>query len=673
MSVLQMQRFSICAMKKDRKAILEELQSLGVMEVDTSVLEGETLEKMDTLSQKQLFERTAATADQALDVLTEYEPEKTSMFSSLEGKALVEKQAYQETMDNKEQILVSANEILALNKQIAEGQAAIIRLETQMETLTPWLNLDVPISYSGTAKTATVIGSIGKDMTLTDIYSGIASQVGELEAVDVQIISASGSQTCVAATCLRPEAQLLEDALRALGFARPTQAADMVPADLKKQIEEEIANCKANVEETISKIRGKAKSRDDLKWFSDYYRVRAQKYDVLGTIPQSRQTFILSGFVPARQAQELAKRMEAGYDLIADIEEIPKEEEIPIVLDNGTFSGSVEGVIESYGLPTRFEFDPSKIMSVFYVFFFGLMLSDAGYGLVMFIACAVVLKKYPRMAQGMRSFLRMFMYCGLSTLVWGILFGGFFGDAINVVSRVFFGYEVGLKPLWFAPLDDPMKLLIFSMLFGLIHLFVGLGIKGYMYLKEKQFMDFFCDVVLWYVFLIGLIMMLLPSQMFVSMSQMDIVFSPAMNTLAKGLAIAGAVGLLLMSGRSSKNVVLRLALGAYDLYNVTGWLSDILSYSRLLALGLATGVIASVLNQMGSMAGGGVFGAIVFILVFIVGHLFNMGINVLGAYVHTNRLQYVEFFGKFYEGGGRKFAPFKAITNYVDIKEEKKI
>ena len=127
---------------------------------------------------------------------------------------------------------------------------------------------------------------------------------------------------------------------------------------------------------------------------------------------------------------------------------------------------------------------------------------------------------------------------------------------------------------------------------------------------------------------------------------------------------------IVVLGRAKKNVALRLALGAYDIYNVTGWLSDVLSYSRLLALGLATGVIASVINQMGSMAGDGIFGAIVFILVFIVGHTLNMAINILGAYVHTNRLQFVEFFGKFYEGGGKPFNPFKLNTKYVDVKEE---
>ena len=672
MSVLQMQRISICAMKKDRKAILEELQRLGVMEIETSRMPSEGLEKMDTLEDRQKFEKQASILDQALDVLQEYAPEKTSMLSSLEGKKLVERKVYQDVVSNRESILDTAQHILLMKKKEAEGKAEIVKLLAQKEALLPWLSLSVPMDYEGTKKTKVFIGSIGSVMTQEEVMAKIAEAAPDLTACDVEIVSADKDQTCLTAICLRTEADLLEEALRSAGFSRPAQTITEIPAKEVEKIEKRISEVGKEIADFGKEIQDQAGHRENLKTLSDYYRTRAQRYEVLGQVPQTRNTFVISGYIAKKNAAKLAEKLDREYSLSVEIEDLPEEEEAPVLLENGKATRSVEGVLESFGLPAKGEVDPTKIMFVFYVFLFGLMLSDAAYGLIIFVACAVLLKKYPRMSDGMAKSLRMFMYCGISTLVWGILFGGYFGDVVNVVSRVFFGHEVGIPALWFVPLNDPMKLLIFSMLFGLIHLFTGLAIKGYMCLRDKRYMDFFCDVVLWFAFLIGLILMLLPSSLFYSISQMHIVFPAALETFSKVLAIAGAVGLLLMSGRSSKNPALRIALGAYDLYNITGWLSDVLSYSRLFALGLATGVIASVVNQMGSMAGKGVFGAIVFIIVFIIGHIFNIAINLLGAYVHTNRLQYVEFFGKFYEGGGRAFNPFKANTKYVDVKEETK-
>lgn len=672
MSVLQMQRISICAMKKDRKAILEELQKLGVMEIETSRMPSEGLDRMDTLEDRQKFEKQASMLDQALDVLQEYDPEKTSMLSALEGKKLVEKKTYDDVIEQKENIQDVAEQILSWKKKEAEEKAEIVKLFAQKESLLPWMSLDIPMNYEGTKRTKVFIGSIGNVMTQEEVLAKIAEQAPELTAVDVEIISADKDQTCLTAVCLREEAECLEEALRSAGFAKPAQVLSEVPAKEAEKIDSRLQEARRAVSELAELIRGQSGYRENMKTLSDYYRTRAQRYEILGQVPQTRSTFVISGYIAKKYAGDLAERLDREYSLSVEIEELPEEEDAPVLLENGKATRSVEGVLESFGLPAKGEVDPTKIMFVFYVFLFGLMLSDAAYGLIISVACLVLLKKYPRMSEGMEKSLRMFMYCGISTLVWGILFGGYFGDVVNVVSRVFFGHEVGIPALWFVPLNNPMKLLIFSMLFGLIHLFTGLAIKGYMCLKDKRYMDFVCDVVLWFAFLIGLIMMLLPSSLFYSISQMQIVFPAALQTFSKALAIVGAVGILLMSGRSSKNPALRIALGAYDLYNITGWLSDVLSYSRLLALGLATGVIASVVNQMGSMLGGGVIGAIVFIIVFIIGHIFNIAINLLGAYVHTNRLQYVEFFGKFYEGGGRAFHPFKANTKYVDIKEETK-
>lgn len=671
MAVLQMQRISICALKKDRKAILEKIQSMGIMEMSQVAEDEDGFEKMDTISARQSFEKKASLSESALDILDAYAPEKKSMFASLEGKKLVESDQFAKITAKKEEILEKAERIVACNKEIAEHKAESAKLENQIEALVPWLSLDVPMNCKGTGKTAMLLGTMPGETTLESVYEQIQTGEAQTDAVDVEIINSDQDATYLAVLCLKADAGAVEEALRAAGFAKPSQTVHAVPAKETAELKTKIEQLNKKIEEIEEEIKGCAKFREELKVIGDYYRMRAKKYEILGTLPQSQRTFVISGYIPKKAAGAVGKAIGEHYDCVIDIDELKEDEEPPTVLQNNAFSSSVEGVLEAYGLPHKGEFDPTTIMSFFYVFFFGMMLSDAAYGAIVAIACFVVLKKYPRMSASMHKSIKLFMFCGLSTIVWGILFSGYFGDAVDVIGRTFFGVEVSVPPLWFAPLNDPMKLLIYSMAFGLVHLFVGLGIKGYMQIKDKQYLDFFCDVVLWFIFLIGLIMMLIPSDIFASIAQVKIVFPPVLNTLAKALSIIGAVGLLLMSGRSSKNPVLRLALGAYDIYNITGWLSDVLSYSRLLALGLATGVIASVVNQMGSMLGGGIVGAIGFAIIFVIGHAMNLSINLLGAYVHTNRLQFVEFFGKFYEGGGRPFEPFETDTKYVDIKEER--
>lgn len=668
MAVLQMQKVSICALKKDRKAVLEKLQRMKVMEISQVEEEDSGFTVMDTRQERMELEKTASVADQVLEILDRYAPEKKSMFSALEGKALIGHKDYQNVMARKEELLHTVKRIVALDKETAEQKAGIVKLENSIESLTPWLKLHVSMNDAGTRCTALLIGTMPL-ATLEEIYQMVAQDAPEIEGVDISVIHSDRDTVYLAAICLRQDAEKLEEVLRGHGFARPSQIWDKEPAQMKEELEQDTLTCKKRILEIEKEVQSLAKEREAIRILADDYRVRADKYEVLGRLPQSERTFFIKGYAPARDTgriEELVKQ----FTCVVDIEEAGEGEEVPTLLSNNSFSASMEGIVESYGLPKKGEFDPTTIMSFFYVFFFGMMLSDAAYGAIIAVACFIVLKKFPRMSRGMYQSIKMFLYCGISTLIWGILFGGYFGNIVDIVSQKFFGTTVSIPALWFIPLNDPMQLLIYSMLFGVIHLFVGLAIKGYMCLKEKRIMDFFCDVVLWFMLLTGLILMLLPSEIFTSISQIQIVFPDFLNLLAKVLAIGGAVGILLMSGRDKKNPGLRIALGAYDLYNITGWLSDVLSYSRLLALGLATGVIASVINQMGSMLPNNIVGVIFFMIIFIVGHTLNLAINLLGAYVHTNRLQFVEFFGKFYEGGGKAFHPFAPDTKYVDVKEE---
>ncbi len=670
MAVMQMQRISICAHKKNRKAILERLQELGAMEIDIRLEEADEYLTMDISNSKATFEKQAQTADRALEILQEYAPVKGGLFASLEGKPLISKELFQKTAENQESYMQTARKIVSLDKQAAEQRAGAQKIQNQLETLAPWLSLGVPVNYAGTGKTSVMIGSIAGVLTLEDIYGLIAKAAPEVEALDVEIVSSDRDFTYLAVVCLKADQSKVEDALRAGGFARPAMLIRKVPAELQKELQAELAACEKRIGDLETELAGFAEHREKLRLVSDFYRIRAEKYEVLGELPQTENVFAISGYVPAVKAQEMVREFSEKYDAFAELEELKEDEEAPVLLKNNSFGEITEGVVSSYGLPGKGDIDPSFITAIFYVFLFGLMLSDAVYGLFIAVGCGWALKKFPRMGEGMHKMLKLFFWCGLSTLVWGVLFGGYFGDALNVVTRVFFGHEVTIPALWFVPLENPVQLLMYSMLFGLIHLFTGLGIKGYMCLKDGRVLDFFCDCVLWFLFLLGLIGMLLPTDLFAGIAGHAFVFPPAVNAAAKWSAIIGLVGIILMDGRSSKNPALRIALGLYGIYNTTGWLSDVLSYSRLLALGLATGVMASVFNQMGSMAGAGVFGAILFIVVFIIGHIFNLAINLLGAYVHTCRLQYVEFFGKFYEGGGRPFTPFHLKTKYVDIKEE---
>lgn len=670
MAVLQMQKISICALKKDRKRILELLQAAGVMEMISVSDEGSTFQKSDTVLSRQVFERNAATADQAMDVLQEYVPEKKTMFSSLEGKPITDSEQYKEIEENAAGILEAAREVISLNKQISEYKAGIVKLEAQIESLVPWMNLDVSMKCPGTLKTSVLIGAVCGAVTLDQLYGVAAEKAPEITGLDIQIIGSDRDQTCIVAICLKENAEHLEEALRSIGFARPSQMTDQVPAVYSKNLQSEIDGLNREIETAVQKLQTYESSREELKILSDYFRVRSQKYEVLGSLLQSEKTFLITGYVPETKTLQMEQKLNNDFELAIEIEDIPEEEEAPVLLKNNKFTSSAESVTASFGLPAKGEIDPTSIMTFCYIFLFGLMLSDAAYGLIVFLACFILLKKYPRMGEGMSRAIQLFMYCGVSTMFWGVMFGGYFGDAVTIISKTFFGRELTIPALWFAPLNDPMKMLLYSMIFGCIHLYLGLGIKGYMLVKDRKYADFIFDVVFWYMLLTGLILILVPTDLFSSIVQIQVTFPPFVGGLAKGMSIIAAIGILLMSGRHSKNPVLRIALGAYDLYNITGWLSDVLSYSRLLALGLATGVIASVINQMGSMLGNGIIGTILFIIIFIFGHLFNLAINLLGAYVHTCRLQYVEFFGKFYEGGGREFMPFRQNTKYVDFKED---
>lgn len=679
MAVLQMQRISICALKKNRKAILETLQRRGVVEISDVELDEDDgfFEKADTAQAKSSFDRNVTLANQALEVLDTYVPVKSSMLDMFAGRAPITVQEYEEQIRKREQAVSLANKLTALSKKVAENRAEIVKRRTQMEALEPWMALDVSLRFTGTKKTAAFIGSFSEEATLDWIYQQIAAQAPGVD-VNVDLISTTQEQVCVFIVTHISNAQAVENALRTAGFIRPASPPKEPPALRKEKLQKYIAEAEKNIAEAEKEICSMADARNELRFLVDDLTMRSEKYGMISHLAQSRRAFVLSGYIPARYAPALEAELTGKFDVAVSITEPGEDDDAPTLLQNNAFASPVEGVLASYSLPGKGEVDPTSIMAIFYYIFFGMMLSDFAYGMIIFLATFIILQKFKNMEPGMHSTMKMFCFCGISTAFWGLMYGSYFGNVFDQVAVSFFGVtlpESGhiINPLWFEPLNEPMRLLSFCILFGLIHLFVGQALNGYMCLQQRRYKDFLANFVSIYMLVGGAFVFALSTDMvcgiFGLMKDGQPMLSASIGSIFGWVALAGAVLLVLTSG-NAKNPLAAIGLGFYALYNtITGYLSDLLSYSRLLALGLATGVIGTVINQMGSMVPG-VIGVVVFILVFVFGHLANLGINALGAYVHTNRLQYVEFFGKFYEGGGRAFNPFAAHTKYYKFKED---
>lgn len=671
MAVLPMKRVNIYAMRENRKAILEELQRRGVIEVEKLSINDSHYHFEDTSQKRALFEKNSDIAGNAFKVLEKYIPSDGSIFQSLKGKDDISVEDYYTFVNESTEIMRIAYEVIAVDKEISDLRADIIGIKTQMDAIVPWSKLDVPMRFKGTASTRAFIGSFPRLMAYDDIIDELAATAPELEGYSLEMISESSSQTCVFILCHKDIYDDLENALRNMGFSRPPAPTKENPVERLKILMDRKRDMELTLEERINYMSTFAGMKNALRFMQDYYTMRADKYAVIEKLGNSRRIFILTGYIRADEAQELEEELLNRFSLTIEFEDTEKDEDVPVALKNSPLAEPVETVLETYSLPNRHEVDPTAVMAIFYYIFFGMMFSDAGYGLLMALGCIFALLKFPKMSEGMHKSLKMFMLCGISTMFWGFMFGSFFGDAVNVIATTFFNRpDIAFHALWFNPVDEPMRLFMYSLGFGVVHLFAGLLILAYKNIKNGHIMDAVYDSLSWMLLVGGAILLVMNMDLYADISGSPVSFPEYVMTGAGVAMVIGAIIILLFAGRESRNPFKRLMKGAYGLYGITSYLSDILSYSRLLALGLATSVVANVFNQIGSMFGGGIVGAFAFILVFILGHSLNMGINALGAYVHTNRLQFVEFLGKFYEGGGRKFNPFKINTKHYNIVKE---
>ena len=656
-----MQKIELIALLEDSKKIIDFLQRKGLVDVSSHELP-ESMYAFDTSYNISQFEKYRSTAAAAKEILNYHAPKKTSLVDSFRPPREMELSEFLDLADDADLTMQNCFDIIEAGRDIQQAKNDIIRLETVNSSLSVWESLDIPLKSAPTKFTQVLVGTFPDLQTEQTIGEKLAELVPDIEAYEIECAYSSDMQSCAAVLCMQTDAERLLEALRSFGFVKPGEMPDRPVSEVIAENREKIAELDKEIEDKREYIRGFESEHDKIDFIIDYYQLRVDKYEALKKLSVTDRVFYLSGYVPEKYAGKVVSALEEKYSAAVTLSEPSDDEDVPVMLENNAFGSAVEGITDMYSPPGKHDIDPNNIMAFFYYVFFGMMFSDAGYGLLMVIATAFVLWKCKPEGEK-RKTVFMYLFCGISTVFWGIMFGSFFGDVINTVRVNFLHLPEMRLHVWLNPQgDDLMLTMLWCFLFGIIHLFVGVGIKAYMQWRDGDKFGAIVDPLGIYLAVGGAAPIC---------AGMIIEVPKTITDIGKYCALAGVVIIVLTAGRASKGIFGKLGAGLYALYNtVSGYLSDVLSYSRLLALGLVTGIIGSVVNMMGTLPQNMIIKAVLFIIVFVFGHAVNFGINVIGAYVHTNRLQYVEFFSRFYEGGGTAFNPLKVNSKAFKIKEE---
>lgn len=615
--LVPMQKLTLYALKADRDALLLALQKDGsvMLELEAG---SKSLPGAETVSAQ--LDKTGA----VLQFLVQ-NGAKNPLFPQKEQVSYPD--FLKETGEGKrltEQLDTTASKIASL-----ESEAAALR--TQAESLQPWLQLDIPLEQLSFTETTHCHVGFLPEKELPAFQEGMAKLLADWKTYG----DGQDGRALVVLAYNRDE-EAVKHLLKEHDFS---EAVLPKRSGTAAQVQQELLQEAKEREDKIARLQQETKDILPRKQQVELY------YDQLSTTHERLQNggvetvsaFKVQGWVRKDRTRRVEKVIQSVTDAYQLTFADPAEGEIPpTVLENGKLVEPYESVVELYSLPKAGSIDPDLIMAPFHFIFFGMMLSDAGYGLVLTVMLYFALKKFK--PTGFARQLALVIFFGsISTVLWGAMFGGWFG--------------LEWKPLLFVPMKEPLKMLALCFGLGAIHLVAGMLVKVYMLLRDGDVMGAVCDQISWLIMFLGFFLMALVP-----------------GPIGKYLAWLGAGIIILFGGREKKGIVSRLLGGLLTLYNISGYLSDLLSYSRIFALGLATGVIAMVINTVAQMLwSAGPVGIVAAILVLLAGHYFNIIINVLGAFVHSSRLQYIEFFGKFYEAGGRAFLPLALRTKFTDI------
>lgn len=640
MAIVKMKKLRVMAMADKQELLLRELQRLGCVELsepDSKLADpawGALLKRgISDLSET----RTQITdVNAALAALKRYAPQKDGLF--IQRKA-VSQTTFSNLSGNTDARDITARICESL-REIAKLQGDAAKLEAQKAALQPWRSLDLPLEQEGSRYTEFLMGVCPGSTDIGAVRSAL-----EGEAAELYEVSADKQQRYCFLICHRSCEDTVQDLLREFSFSVTAfKNLTGTAAENIQRLETELKENRKREETAVSAIVSHRGSRDLLRLYADQLTAEAAKDTNAERLMTDSTVIFFEGWAPAESLHEVEALLDR-LDCAWEHEDPAAEEyrEVPVKLKNNWLTKPLNMVTEMYALPVYDNVDPNPLMAPFFILFYGIMMADMGYGLLMILAGLLISKKYrPKGTTG--NLFGLMTLCGVSTFIMGAITGGFFGDFLTQIVLLTTGRNFAL-PALFTPLDDTLMILIGSMALGFVHIVTGMSISVIRKCRRGEFMDALWNEITWWIVFAGIALAALGITSVVLIAGAALVVLGPVVT-GKGLGkITGIFGSL------------------YN--NITGYFGDILSYSRLMALMLAGSVIAQVFNTLGAIPGN----IVVFVVIALIGNTLNFALNLLGCYVHDLRLQCLEYFGKFYEDGGKPFTPLAIDTKYVDIQQ----
>ena len=639
MAIVKMKKLQLMVARSQKDSLLDALTRLGCVQISEMDEIPGGLQSIGSGTADAKAQQTTFAA--ALKILDRFAPAKSKLLAprpEISEDSFLGNEGYESELN-------AAENIIRLEQQIRSIAGEESRLRAVIESMTPWAALDMPLQTTGTDCTAVFLGTLPKD---SEPELAAAALEEKTEEAELFVVSSDDTQHYVVMLC---SADVQEDALNALrqsGFAQTgISNTEGTAAENIAAAQKELVSLAEQKKATEAEIIENASHRDAIKLCVDRAETAITRAEAESKLAGSESVVCMTGWLEAPEEAAFAECVEKFDCAWETSDPVPEEyPDVPVKLKNNKITNALNMVTNMYALPTYDGVDPNPLMAPFFILFYGLMMADMGYGLLMIIAAVVALKKI-KPKEGTLSFCQLLLYGGIATFVCGALTGGFFGNALEVVGQILDKPQGwGVLPALFNPMTDSMMVLIGAMVLGVIHLNTGMVINAVEKCKRGEYADAFWEEGVLWITLVGILLVVLVK-----------------GTFSKVVLIAGCVGVLYGGTRGAKGFGKVTSLFGTIYNQVTGWFGDILSYARIMALMLAGSVIGMVFNTIGGIAHNLVF----FIVIFLIGHALNFGLNLLGCYVHDLRLQCLEYFGKFYKDGGKPFRPIKVKTKYYDV------